>query len=660
MTTWGMVARKVACLMAVTLVLGMAFAAQAADRQPLLMDGKHTLFQRVIVHPGAQLVNAAGGSQVVAQVPAFTPLYVYQRSGDWLEVGPTAKAATGWIDTGHTSEWKQALTLVFGPRNGRLPVLFYKDRARLEQVGGSRDSAAQTRALAEKAAAIKAGHTAEPADWPLIAAEPVDNAVAYDRFYLLPIFQTAEPFVGVKLLQVASIDPGTGAAPKVAADTPAPANAGDLKTGIVFVMDTTMSMSRYFQRSQDVVRRVWAAVDQAGLSNKVAFGLVAFRNNTNATPGLGYTVQKVSDLVESSHHADFEQALASLSEATVSSHSYDEDAFAGVKAAIEQMNWGPYRARVIFLITDAGALRNDDPYSSTQMNEAELNARAKANDIHIFAFHLRTPAGAHLRNGRNDHDSAEQQYRALTAESAPGESNYIGVPGGDPDAFSRAVEATARGMVSLVRTTAAGQRMPDAPPPPAGDSPEDQAARRAAALGLAMQLDFFGAHTGTRAPEVKVGWVADKDIADPNKPTFDVCVLMNKYQLDQLRQTVDTVLEKAVVSHRTGSQDLFQQIMAAAAQMSRDPAQFRDHPLDTLGGVLPEYIADLPYKSAIMRLSQDDWNRMSVGEQTAFINTLRSKVWLYQGYHNDVGNWTSFGSDDPGELVYRVPLSSLP
>ena len=519
---------------------------------------------------------------------------------------------------------------------------------------------AQTRTLAEQAAGIKAGRTAEPADWPLMAAEPIDNAVAYDRFYLLPIFETAEPFVGVKLLKVASIDPGAGN-PQAAPDPGKTADAADLKTGIVFVMDTTMSMARYFEQSQNVVRKVWAAVDKAGLSDKVAFGLVAFRNNTTATPGLDYTVQKVTDLVDSSHHADFETGLASLREATVSSHSYDEDAFAGIKAAIEQMNWGPYRSRVIFLITDAGALRNDDPYSSTQMNEAELNAQAKANNIHIFAFHLRTPAGAHLRNGRNDHASAEQQYRTLTAESSPSDSNYIAVPGGDPQAFGQAVENTAQGMVTLVRSTASGERLSDAPPPPPpGDSAADQAARRAAALGLAMQLDFFGAHSGTQAPEVKIGWVADRDIADPTKPTFDVCVLMNKYQLDQLSQTVSTVLEKAMVSHRTGSQDLFQQIMAAAAQMSRDPAQFREHPLDTLGGVLPEYISDLPYKSAIMRLTQDDWNRMSVGEQTAFINTLRSKVKLYEGYHNDVGAWILFDSDDPGDAVYRVPLSSLP
>ena len=38
---------------------------------------------------------------------------------------------------------------------------------------------------------------------------------------------------------------------------------------------------------------------------------------------------------------------------------------AGLKTAVEGLNWKPFQSRLIFLITDAGAIRNDDPYSST-------------------------------------------------------------------------------------------------------------------------------------------------------------------------------------------------------------------------------------------------------------------------------------------------------
>ena len=37
--------------------------------------------------------------------------------------------------------------------------------------------------------------------------------------------------------------------------------------------------------------------------------------------------------------------------------------------------WGPYPSRIILLITDAGPIRNDDPYSATGMNEPEIAAQ---------------------------------------------------------------------------------------------------------------------------------------------------------------------------------------------------------------------------------------------------------------------------------------------
>jgi CCR4-NOT transcriptional regulation complex NOT5 subunit len=51
---------------------------------------------------------------------------------------------------------------------------------------------------------------------------------------------------------------------------------------------------------------------------------------------------------------------------------------------------------------------------------------------------------------------------------------------------------------------------------------------------------------------------------------------------------------------------------------------------------------------------------MSVGEQQALIDDLKSKIKRYQQYHDDVDNWVSFGATGPGDRVYRVPLSMMP
>ena len=47
-------------------------------------------------------------------------------------------------------------------------------------------------------------------------------------------------------------------------------------------------------------------------------------------------------------------------------------------------------------------------------------------------------------------------------------------------------------------------------------------------------------------------------------------------------------------------------------------------------------------------------------EQQALVDDIKSKIRRYQQYNNDVSNWISFGSADPGASVYRVPLSMMP
>ena len=221
----------------------------------------------------------------------------------------------------------------------------------------------------------------------------------------MPIFQTVELFEGVKFLEVASIDPGSWEL----------SGNSELRTAVVFVIDTTISMKPYIERTREAVRRIYDAIESSGLSDKVAFGLVAFRSSIEKTPGLEYVSKVVSDLKDGRQRAAFEAALAETREAEVSTHSFNEDAFAGLKTAVEELNWKPYQSRLIFLITDAGAIRNDDPYSSTGMNEPEIADIAAAKGIKIFVLHIKTPLGKRVKN----HPYAEAQYKALTGQADP-------------------------------------------------------------------------------------------------------------------------------------------------------------------------------------------------------------------------------------------------
>ncbi len=636
-------------------------AAPAQQCKPLLIPGKRSLFQQVITHPGANLsASASQSAQILeARIKPFTVFYVYERTSaddtDWLKVGLSSRCEiSGWVKEDKISEWRQALTLVFTERQGRQPVLFFKSLEALDRVAGSASPSEEAILFASQFESIQAGNSASPEDFPILAMEPSEEAVSRKRFYLMPIFQAVELFEGVKFLELASIDPGTLQLPEEL----------ELRTSIVFVIDTTISMKPYIDRTRAAVRKIYDAIQAAGLADKVAFGLVAFRSSTEKTPNLEYVSKVLSDLRDGRQRTEFERALAAAEEAKVSSHSFNEDAFAGLKTALEKLNWTPYQSRIMLLITDAGPIRNDDPYSTTGMNEAEIADMAAAKGVRTFVLHLRTPLAEKL----NNINYAEAQYRTLTgqSDSAIGDL-YLPIDARDTQTgvqtFGRVVEGVAAQMVRLVKAVGTGERlqMPDQPSSGTGGVVAE-AERKAAILGYAMQLEFLGRRGKVQAPQVVTSWVSDMDLVRPDTPSFKVTVLLTKNQLSDLYQRLRVILDQAQRTKRTGARDFFQGILSAAAQISRDPTQFSLKPNQNLGqlGLLGEFLDDLPYRSSIMRLTEEDWYRMSVGEQQALVDDIKSKIRRYRQYNNDVSNWVSFGSTDPGGSVYRVPLSMMP
>jgi serine/threonine-protein kinase PpkA len=62
-----------------------------------------------------------------------------------------------------------------------------------------------------------------------------------------------------------------------------------------------------------------------------------------------------------------------------------------------------------------------------------------------------------------------------------------------------------------------------------------------------------------------------------------------------------------------------------------------------------------------MGLDQDTWTRMGVGQQQALIDDVKSKIALYQRFHDDVDRWVQLNLDGaPGDAVYPIPLDVLP
>lgn len=627
-----------------------AVAATEVDggQRPLLMAGKKTLFQRVLSKPGAKLASEAGAAPGKA-LPAFSVLYVYQRNevdgSPWLRVGAaTDGRSDGWLPAAQVSDWKQSLVLKFTERSGRAPVMFLRQPGDVEKL------------LADPSAAknllLKTQQNHED-NQHVLALEPAASAVPQNQFYLLPIFDSRESFdengQPVQLLNVASIDPGN--APKAAANnTPiSTANADAFRTAVVLVVDTTVSMQPYIDQVRDVVHELQTRIADRGELDSVSFGLVGFRSSTQKTPGLEYVAKTLITLEQGRDPQRFMDLARQVKASTVSSHSFNEDAFAGVMEAVEGMDWSGYGGRLILLVTDAGALRKNDPYAATQMNEAEVRQAALGKQIKIYALHLLSDAG------KKTHGGAQSQYRTLTADANPQIGDlYIPVPGADVRKFGERVDEIGSVFADLVHQVRSNT--PQAVPLlSAAPSLTD----KSAAVGYAMHMDFLGRKAASQAPQLVSAWTADRDLTNSALPAFQVCVMLTKLQLNDLQQSLKLIVDAARKT-QTSPKNFFQEIASASAYMSRDPSALRKGGNLADGGVLGEYLEGLPYRSKSLNMTQDLWLSLSVAEQEDFIDELDSKIRLYETFHNDLANWVRFGDAEPGDALYRVPLSTLP
>ena len=641
------------CLLCGTLIL-----ASNTEAAPLLQEGKRTLYQRVISHPTAQLyAQASDQSQVVDKgLRPFTPLYVYERGQGWLNVGKGTNKADGWIKADLTTPWNQSLTLLFSNRSQRDPVIFFRDTRALQDICDAPDMSERLVSLQLAVAKKKTGPE-------VVASEPMTSSVDLDRFYLMPILEMQEPYEGTKFLRVASIDPGQIPGSQyhqgkggTASD---PTTKKAPRTGIAIVMDTTVSMQPYIEQSRQLIKTIYDRLQKEKLAEHVGFAFVAFRNSTAAVPELEYVSTVVSDFVTASNRRELESRLAEVREAKVSTHSFNEDSLAGVYNAIESLSWDEYDSRIILLVTDAGPLPSDDRYRSVAMEPQEMADFAGQKGIWIVAVHIKTPAGA------SNHDYAEQAYRTLSMKN--GSAQYQSIKTSNPKEgaryFAAVAESLAKTMEQVVTLTTQG-KMLTRPKDAAPKNPEEDAAQLAQRLGYALQLEYLGRANKTPAPQVVSSWITDMDLAHLARgqrvPNVEVAVLLTKAQLNDLHAQIGAIIDNAERTKKTDSTDFFQGILSASARTARDPNMPTQGKTLAELGVLGEFLDGLPYRSEVMLLTEEDWYRKSIGEQTAFINRLKSKLARYEEYDRDRKNWETFGTFSANDWVYRVPLNMLP
>lgn len=505
--------------------------------------------------------------------------------------------------------------------------------------------AVQARLLAQAEAGIVDGAEG------VVAIEPEEFVNIRDELYLMPILDFVEDlhpvnYEDVLLMQVASV-------PKDAAPPTAPEKgegAGPFDVGIVFVLDTTQSMEPYIAATQRVLQSTVQDIAGTEIGELVNFGVIGFRDNTDAVPELEYRTKVLMPLARRADQAPVIAAIGSATQvARANSPGFNEDSLAGVEDAIDEIDWDqlgagdPIDARYVILVTDAGPKDPRDPNARSEIGVRELQTDAEGRRIVVMTLHLKTPVG-----GAANHEYAEARYRELSRFA--GREYYFPIEGGSEQAFAATAQRLVTALTDHVRVARGETAV----------LPEAEAGDDLVALGRAMRLAYLGAQRGTQAPAVIQGWIADRAVEAPQAQVIEPRLLVTKNEMATMAELLDNLVRLG--EQATGTDDaysFFGQVRGVIAQMAQNPDRLVNPDTDTLGGAL-EYLERLPYQSQLLQMTEDRWGQSAMLRR-GIIDGMRQKLVQYRKWLFDPTVWTALYEGAPdGELVFAMPFDVLP
>jgi serine/threonine-protein kinase PpkA len=612
----------------------------------------------------------------------FEILYVYgcDSAHKWVHVGLTDTGPTGWLAKESTREWYSMLVATVPEQQRNSETIYFFANPDAEDAPDASGPPATLLKLlssssADRAAAVRKfdddvrnGNTDSSLAAYINAADTGKPDAAL-KPYALPILDWKSVTVANQsaiALRTAGLNADARAAcdpnSRKEAAAAALSQLHDAKRGIVFVIDTTESMQPYIDLVTAAVERIIGAIRATDAGKNTSFGLVAYRNNMDEEPQkshLEYVVRTFQPLDPNAPPEAIIDALHQIKAASVPTPGWNEDAVAGLKTALDQMDWDSYdEAKFIVLISDAGALAGNDP--KAMFGKADggvglelIGPAAKERGIVIFPLHVRSPQA---EAAGNVHDT-EIQYRALSQSNTDTgtEGNYrplTAVPSAD---FGNNMDDFAQTIITAAERAANNQQ----------NTPRDPAANTQATFGAALdnaifaaQMRFLGKRAEMCVPAFDGAWVLDSDLARPERHALDINVMLTRDQLSDLAKRLGELRDQSRRASETGmtAEQLFTDLEDLSGQTIGDPAATH-----TIRDVLPDFIKALPYRSAFLDMTLDDWVNMRQTDRQTRLDGLSNKIALYRQREQDQSKWThKLGNPDKAGDLTQLPLEDLP
>lgn len=281
-----------------------------------------------------------------------------------VATGTSVSNMVGWISVDDCVEWPHLQALGFTLRGGRDAAHFFEDQETV------------------------LGYLSEGRSDGAISREPE----GVDILALLPILKEATVDVrgeATKVYQTGHII-GTAHATD-AVDLTQLQN--EMTLDLAVVMDTSNSMAPYIDGAKQVVRQIAASVNSnQNVKGRVRLALVGYRDL-----GDEYVSKVLCTFDTGTNLEAFESAL----NRTVASGGGDtpEQAFAGVRTAISDLNWNDVANRHLILIGDAPSHINETAITSLESvlsaaQPSAINGNVKAQLGQITIHSLRVGAGS--------------------------------------------------------------------------------------------------------------------------------------------------------------------------------------------------------------------------------------------------------------------------
>jgi hypothetical protein len=639
----------------------------------------------------------ANAKVLASNVKAFWPVYIFERKDldftdganpkGWYHVGTMDNDPFGWMQAKDLLEWKQALVIAYKhPGSGehrRKPVLMFKTRDTLAAIAEADDRAAQ-------AMHLYSGLESTPpnVDERLISREPKRFVSIEEKFYMLPVidFEIVDYFEDeTRYLEIAAaipVQPGNAQQARTEpgkfdtlnnvefltdsaqTETVTGTQANELVFDIKFVMDMTGSMGPYIERTKEAIKKVAQTIGQTNPEAKVRYGLIGYRDDLKVVPELEFVAKNFTpELVEAEQ---FIQLIDTAKPSPVGSADYQEEVFAGLKEALDS-SWSDNSIKIAVLVGDASSHTVEHEQNTTGMDAAQIRANADAQKVKIFAMHLQEERAV------PDHPLATMQFQTVATNAGGAEPAYIAIDAANHDAFEAAVAKMATTFSDIVAQIRQGNTqiiakataLQDTASTPDTNSAETEQHVAAIAENLAANalVEYLG--SAAQPPRDITAWIMDRDLINPddllNVPV-EVRVLLKKRELNDLIIAMESTLKAFKRAQLTGMQffDALQGVLTQAVK-GGEKINVQDAKRLSDSGFMPDWIASLPYRSALLEMSNELWESLAAEDRSKIEYETEAKLKLYQEINENTDLWIAFDERDAAiDHVYPLPLATLP